>query len=111
MSVARYFQDELDTLRVFGEIFSRYHPKLAAYLSERGTDPDVERLLEGFALLTARLREKIDDQLPEVTQSLLIRWAHAPTLNAREHDGCCHHRHMHGHAPLCTAPVRRPHGP
>ncbi len=72
MSVARYFQDELDTLRVFGEIFSRYHPKLASYLSERGTDPDVERLLEGFALLTARLREKIDDQLPEVTQSLLM---------------------------------------
>lgn len=72
MSVARYFQDELDTLRVFGETFTKYHPKLASYLSERSTDPDVERLLEGFALLTARLRAKIDDQLPEVTQSLLM---------------------------------------
>lgn len=32
----------------------------------------MERLLEGFAFLTARLREKIDDQLPEVTQQLLM---------------------------------------
>lgn len=72
MSIARYFQDELDTLRVFGNTFSKYHPKLANYLSDQSVDPDVERLLEGFALLTARLRAKIDDQLPEVTQSLLM---------------------------------------
>jgi type VI secretion system protein ImpG len=71
MSTARYFQDELDSLRRSGEEFSRFFPKLTSYLSSRSTDPDVERLLEGFAFLTARLREKLDDQLPEVTQSLL----------------------------------------
>lgn len=72
MSTARYFQDELDYLRNSGEEFSKYFPRLTTYLSSRSTDPDVERLLEGFAFLTGRLREKIDDQLPEVTQSLLM---------------------------------------
>ncbi len=72
MSTARYFQDELDYLRNSGDEFSKYFPKLTDYLSSRSTDPDVERLLEGFAFLTGRLREKIDDQLPEVTQSLLM---------------------------------------
>lgn len=72
MSAGRYFQDELETLRTYGVEFAHYFPKLSSYLSETSTDPDVERLLEGFALLTGRLREKIDDQLPEVTQSLLM---------------------------------------
>lgn len=71
MSTARYFQDELDYLRKSGDEFAQYFPKLTDYLSSRSVDPDVERLLEGFAFLTGRLREKIDDQLPEVTQSLL----------------------------------------
>lgn len=72
MSIARYFQDELDHLRRSGDEFARAYPQLTKYLSSRSTDPDVERMLEGFAFLTARLREKIDDQLPEVTQSLLM---------------------------------------
>lgn len=72
MSTARYFLDELDYLRSSGQEFARHFPKLTNYLSERSTDPDVERLLEGFAFLTGRLREKIDDQLPEVTQSLFM---------------------------------------
>ena len=72
MSKARYFQDELDYLRKSGDEFSQYFPRLTEYLSSRSVDPDVERLLEGFAFLTGRLREKVADQLPEVTQSLLI---------------------------------------
>ncbi|MCO5063386.1 MAG: type VI secretion system baseplate subunit TssF [Rhizobiaceae bacterium] len=72
MSFARYFQDELDHLRRAGNAFAQEFPQLTKYLSSRSTDPDVERLLEGFAFLTARLREKIDDQLPEVTQLLLM---------------------------------------
>ena len=72
MSKARYFQDELDYLRKSGDEFSQYFPRLTEYLSSRSVDPDVERLLEGFAFLTGRLREKVDDQLPEVTQSLLM---------------------------------------
>lgn len=67
----RYFQDELNYLRESGNEFAEYFPKLTKYLSSRSTDPDVERMLEGFAFLTAKLREKIDDQIPEVTQTLL----------------------------------------
>ena len=38
--------------------------------AERGADPDVERLMEGFAFLTARVRERIDDAVPEVIEQL-----------------------------------------
>lgn len=71
MAFNRYFQDEMDYLRRSGAEFSTHFPKLATYLSDRSNDPDVDRLLEGFAFLTARLREKIDDELPEVTQTLI----------------------------------------
>jgi type VI secretion system protein ImpG len=40
-------------------------------LSEQNTDPDVERLLEGFAFLTGNLRAKIEDEFPELTHGLL----------------------------------------
>ncbi|EFO30309.1 type VI secretion protein, family [Roseibium sp. TrichSKD4] len=68
---SRYFQDELTYLRESGRMFSESNPKLVKYLSERSTDPDVERILEGFAFLTSKLREKLDDELPELTHSVL----------------------------------------
>jgi type VI secretion system protein ImpG len=34
-------------------------------------DPYVERLFEGFAFLMGRLREKLDDDLPELTEGLV----------------------------------------
>ena len=71
MSVNRYFQDELAYLRELGREFARENPRLAPYLSRESSDPDVERLLEGFAFLTGRLREKLDDELPEVAHSLI----------------------------------------
>lgn len=71
MSVNRYFQDELTYLREIGDEFARENPRLAPYLSRDSQDPDVERLLEGFAFLTGRLREKLDDELPEVAHSLI----------------------------------------
>jgi type VI secretion system protein ImpG len=69
--VSSYFQDELNFLRETGKDYARLNPKLAKYLAESSTDPDVERLMEGFAFLTARLRAKIDDELPELTHSLI----------------------------------------
>lgn len=77
MSNSKYFQDELTYLRESGSEFAKYHPKLTHFLSEGTFDPDVERLLEGFAFLTGRIREKIDDELPELTQSLMtLLWPH-----------------------------------
>ncbi|MDO5536424.1 MAG: type VI secretion system baseplate subunit TssF, partial [Desulfovibrionaceae bacterium] len=69
--ISDYFQRELDLLRERGKSFSRRHPALAPMLSDEGTDPDVERLLEGTAYLSANIREKLDDQLPEIIHSLL----------------------------------------
>ncbi|EDP65169.1 hypothetical protein BAL199_01444 [alpha proteobacterium BAL199] len=71
MSMNRYFQDELAYLREIGDEFARENPRLAPYLARESRDPDVERLLEGFAFLTGRLREKLDDELPEVAHSLI----------------------------------------
>ncbi|MHC4778422.1 MAG: type VI secretion system baseplate subunit TssF, partial [Planctomycetota bacterium] len=68
---SRHYQDELQFLREMGREFSRAHPEAAPFLSGPGGDPDVERLLEGFAFLTARVREKLDDELPEVVHALL----------------------------------------
>ncbi len=71
MSINKYFQEELIALRSLGKEFSHRHPGLAAHLGSSGRDPDVERILEGFAFLTGRLRQKIDDELPELTHTLL----------------------------------------
>ena len=67
----RYYRDELDCLKQQGREFAEANPGLSRFLSERSTDPDVERLLEGFAFLTGRMREKVEDEFPELTHSLI----------------------------------------
>ncbi|MEL0168613.1 MAG: type VI secretion system baseplate subunit TssF [Pseudomonadaceae bacterium] len=71
MSFNHYFQSELSALRDQGRRFAEHNPALAPYLASTSTDPDVERLLEGVAFLTGRLRQKLDDELPELTHSLM----------------------------------------
>ena len=73
----QYYADELLFLRELGKEFARIQPEAAPYLDSAGADPDVERLLEGFAFLTGNVREKIDDELPELTYSLINNfWPH-----------------------------------
>ena len=77
MSFNRYYHSELSALRQLGRRFSERNPALAPFLAEPGQDPDVERLLEGFAFLSGRLRQKLDDELPELTHSLMhLLWPH-----------------------------------
>ncbi|MBD9441762.1 type VI secretion system baseplate subunit TssF [Pseudomonas sp. PDM04] len=71
MSFNHYYQSELTALRQLGRRFAERSPALAPFLGQAGRDPDVERLLEGFAFLTGRLRQKLDDELPELTHSLM----------------------------------------
>ncbi len=66
----KYYQDELAYLRELGREFALAYPALAPMLADRGVDPDVERLLEGVAFLTGRIRQKLDDELPEFIHSL-----------------------------------------
>jgi type VI secretion system protein ImpG len=77
MAFNKYYQDELAFLHEMGQEFAIQHPKLGRFLSEAGDDPDVERLLEGFAFLTGRLREKLEDELPELSHGLIsLLWPH-----------------------------------
>ncbi|MDI6752885.1 MAG: type VI secretion system baseplate subunit TssF, partial [Thermodesulfobacteriota bacterium] len=73
----RYYQGELTQLKELAGEFSRAHPALAPMLSGPTADPDVERLLEGVAFLTALLRQKLDDEFPEVIHDLMhLIWPH-----------------------------------
>jgi type VI secretion system protein ImpG len=65
-----YYQNELSYLREMGRAFAAAHPAIAGMLAERGGDPDVERLLEGFAFVAAKLRQRVDDGIPELVESL-----------------------------------------
>jgi type VI secretion system protein ImpG len=70
----RLYEAELAYIREMGGEFAREFPKIAARLnlgSLEVADPYVERLLEGFALLTARIQLKMEAEFPTFTQSLL----------------------------------------
>ena len=70
----RYYDMELQHLRHMGAEFAKEFPKVAGRLGLEGftcADPFVERLLEGFAFLTARVHLKLDAEFPRFTQSLL----------------------------------------
>jgi type VI secretion system protein ImpG len=70
----KYYANEIDFIRQMGAEFAAAHPQVAGALmleASQCADPHVERLLEGFAFLTARIRKKIDDEYPEITDALL----------------------------------------
>ncbi|WP_394144965.1 type VI secretion system baseplate subunit TssF [Vibrio atypicus] len=70
----KYYNRELAFLRHMGAEFSQRHPKVAGNLrisEERVEDPHVSRLLEGVSLLTAQIRQKLDDSFPELTEALM----------------------------------------
>lgn len=70
----RLYSDELTHLREVGAEFARDFPKIAARLGLEGmevADPYVERLLEGFAFLAARVQLKLDAEQPKLIAHLL----------------------------------------
>jgi type VI secretion system protein ImpG len=70
----RHYNRELQHLREMGAEFAEEYPKIAGRLGMDGiecADPYVERLLEGFAFLAARIQLKLDAQYPVFTQHLL----------------------------------------
>src|SRR5271154_4451493 len=69
-----YYERELTYIRQLGAEFSEKYPKIASRLllePNRCEDPHVERLIESFAFLAARVHLKIDDEFPEITEALL----------------------------------------
>ena len=70
----RHYENELTFMRDMGTEFAAEFPKIAARLDIANTeiaDPYVERLLEGFAFLAARIQLKMEAEFPTFTQSLL----------------------------------------
>ena len=70
MTINDYYLQELQALRTLGAEFSEKNPGLSSFLARKGQDPDVERLLEGFSFLTGRLRQYMNEELPEVSHTL-----------------------------------------
>ncbi|GAB3554545.1 type VI secretion system baseplate subunit TssF [Noviherbaspirillum agri] len=69
-----YYERELTYLRRLSHDFAKQYPKVAGRLllsGETCEDPHIERLVESFAFLAGRIHKKLDDELPEVTDSLL----------------------------------------
>ena len=69
-----YYNRELAHLREVGSEFAREFPKIASRLGMEGlevADPYVERLIESFSFLAARVQMKIDAEFPRFTQHLL----------------------------------------
>ncbi|MEN5035431.1 type VI secretion system baseplate subunit TssF [Pseudomonas sp. TWI929] len=71
MSLKDRFNEELRYLHELGNDFAKDNPRLARFLGNGASDPDVERLMEAFAFLTAKLRLKLEDDLPELTHPML----------------------------------------
>lgn len=69
-----YYERELTFIREMGADFAKKYPKIAGRLllePDKCDDPHTERLIEAFAYISARLHKKIDDDFPEITESLL----------------------------------------
>ena len=69
-----YYERELTFIREMGAEFAHKYPKIAGRLLLEGDkcdDPHTERLIEAFALISGRIHKKIDDDFPEITESLL----------------------------------------
>ncbi|RKP45221.1 type VI secretion system baseplate subunit TssF [Trinickia fusca] len=69
-----HYERELALLRRSMQEFAARYPKIAARLAisgEHSDDPHVERMLQSFALLAARIDAKLDDDYPEFAHAML----------------------------------------
>lgn len=69
-----FYERELTFLRRMGAEFAQAYPKVAGRLQiepSKCEDPHVERMLEAFAFLAARVHLKLDDDFSEISDALL----------------------------------------
>lgn len=73
-SLLPYYNRELAAIRKLAGEFADAYPKVAGRLRitrDAVDDPYVDRLLEGVAFLAARVQQRLDDELPEFSETLL----------------------------------------
>jgi type VI secretion system protein ImpG len=69
-----YYNKELAFVRRLGAEFAKQHPKVAGNLrmsADTIEDPHVSRLIESVAFLNAGIRERLDDDYPQLASALL----------------------------------------
>ncbi len=75
-----YFEAEMRLLQESAQAFAKAHPEQAGMLNLldiKDRDPYVERLLEGMAYLTAQIRYHLENDIPEISETLLNQlWPH-----------------------------------
>lgn len=113
-----YYERELEYLRRSGADFAKRYPRVAARLALEPTkceDPHVERLLEGFAFLAARVHLRLDDDYPELCEALLnvvhpqyVRPVPSLTIVAFELDPAQGKQTAGRHIPAGTTLLSRP---
>ena len=72
-----YFEAEMRILNEAAQIFAQAYPEQARLLNLQilhDRDPYIERLIEGVAYLTAHIKQRIDDQLPDISANLLTQF-------------------------------------
>ncbi len=114
-----YYERELTFIREMGAEFAAKYPKIAGRLlleADACDDPHTERLIEAFALISGRIHKKIDDHLPEITESIFnIAYPHytrpVPSMTVvkfeviRQNISPAGYR-IHAHTPLFSKPVK-----
>lgn len=69
-----YYQRELNYIKHHGKLFAKRFPKIArrlGFIEGETEDPHVSRLIESFALVTSRIHQRLDDDIPEVITALM----------------------------------------
>jgi type VI secretion system protein ImpG len=70
----RYFEEELGLFGAYAREFRNRFPKPASDLHIAGEayeDPSVARLIQSVALMSARIKKRLDDDYPKFTEALL----------------------------------------
>lgn len=70
MSFSHYYKSELAFITEMARAFAEANPATAGMLKERGSDPDVERLIEAFAFQAAGIRARMDAVAPSIVHGL-----------------------------------------
>ncbi|TLD86754.1 type VI secretion system baseplate subunit TssF [Helicobacter sp. MIT 05-5294] len=66
-----YYQKEIAYLHETRELFIKKYPKLAPFLAYDSKDPDVERMIENLAVLTSKIHQEMDQNIPYIAESLI----------------------------------------
>ena len=66
-----FYQKEIAHLYKTRECFTKKFPKLAPFLATDSKDPDIERIIENLAVLTAKIHQEMEHNIPYIAESLL----------------------------------------